>query len=161
MMMADPRNVRPGAGPACGAGPRSGDAYPVASACAVKLPGDPPLLPSVSGPQAAALARGSTLRPPTPRSSRRGVSWDASATSVRRTSVQGRRGRACPSPSTVVFVLTNAGYEDDPPTVVAAIALYVRVDLKAKVLVDSDGVQVLEWHAPPGTSQVSIPNPAA
>jgi hypothetical protein len=60
----------------------------------------------------------------------------------------------------VVFVLTNAGLEDDPPEVVAAIARYVQMDLHAKRLVDSAGVEVFEWHAPPGTTQVGIPNPA-
>jgi hypothetical protein len=61
---------------------------------------------------------------------------------------------------TVVFVLTDAGLEDDPPATVAAIADYVRSTLHAKVLVDLNGVTVLEWHPPRGTTQVSIPNPA-
>ena len=60
---------------------------------------------------------------------------------------------------TIVFVLTTAGNEDDPPATVAAIIDYVRDTLKAKVLVDSDGIHVFEWHAPPGATQVGIPSP--
>lgn len=126
----------------------------------VKLPEVFPYFLRISGPEAAALARGLADTP-------------ANAEVIASWGVMGRFSeRSCDEPlyqgveaepvrsSTVVFVLTNAGLEDDPPAVVAAIARYVRVDLKAKVLVDSDGVEVFEWHAPPGTSQVSIPNPA-
>jgi uncharacterized membrane protein len=59
---------------------------------------------------------------------------------------------------TVVFVLTNAGLEYDTPQTVAAIAQFVEYHLSARVLVDSDGVTVLEWHAPASTTQVPIPS---
>ena len=88
-----------------------------------------------------------------------GVMGRFSERSLGRAPLRGRGGRARQGASTVVFVLTNAGLENDPPEVVAAISRYVRDDLKAKVLVDSDGVEVFEWHAPPGTVPGPDPEP--
>jgi uncharacterized membrane protein len=61
----------------------------------------------------------------------------------------------------VVFVLTNAGLEDDPPQTVAAIAKYARVTLGASVLVNSNGVTALLWHPPRGTAGIPIPSPSS
>jgi Predicted membrane protein (DUF2079) len=60
---------------------------------------------------------------------------------------------------TVIFVLTTAGLEDDPPATVTAITTYVRTGLRATTIADSDGVAIFEWHPPGGTTQVSIPSP--
>ena len=124
-----------------------------------KLPEVFPYFLQVSGPEAAALARGLAA---TPSDAEVIASWGVMGRFSERSWDEPLYGGVEAEPiftSTVVFVLTNAGLEDDPPEVVAAISRYVRDDLKAKVLVDSDGIDVFEWHAPPGTSQVSIPNP--
>ena len=34
---------------------------------------------------------------------------------------------------------------------------YIRDVLHAQVLVDADGIAALEWHAPRGTTEVTIP----
>lgn len=60
---------------------------------------------------------------------------------------------------TVVFVLTTAGLEDDPPATVAAITEYVRTELRATTIAESHGVGIFEWHPPRGTTQVGIPSP--
>jgi uncharacterized membrane protein len=60
---------------------------------------------------------------------------------------------------TVVFVLTNAGNEDDTPATVAAIDYYLTDKLKAQVIADAYGVEAFEWHDPRGTTQVYLPAP--
>jgi hypothetical protein len=124
-----------------------------------KLPEVFPYFLQVSGPEAAALARGLAA---TPSNAEVIASWGVMGRFSERSwdepLYQGVEAEPVLT-STVVFVLTDAGLENDPPEVVAAIARYVRDSLKATVLVDSDGVQVFEWHAPAGTTQVSIPNP--
>ncbi len=115
----------------------------------------------ITGPEAAALAQGLAATPPNAEViASWGVMGRFSGRSYDEPLYQGIEAEPVEA-STVVFVLTNAGLENDPPVVVAAIAKYVRVDLKATVLADSDGVEVLEWHAPPGTTEVAIPNPLA
>lgn len=126
-----------------------------------KLPEVFPYFLQVNGPQAAALARGLADTPPDAEViASWGVMGRFSERSWDEPLYQGVEAEPVLS-STVVFVLTNAGLENDPPTVVAAVEGYVRDDLKARVLVDSDGVEVFEWHAPHGTTQVAIPNPLA
>jgi hypothetical protein len=126
----------------------------------VKVPETFDYFLNISAPQAAALNRGLDATP-------------ANAEVISSWGVMGRfSGRQWDYPlyqgveadpvraSVVVFVLTTAGNEDDPPATVAAIASYVRTDLKAKVLVDSNGVTVLEWHPHKKLTQVGIPNPS-
>lgn len=126
---------------------------------AVKIPEQFDYFLRISSPQAAALDRGLAL---TPGDAEVIASWG----------VMGRfSGRQWDYPlysgveadpvraRNVVFVLTDAGLENDSPRAVAAIGAFVRDKLNAKVLVDSAGVTVLEWHAPAGTTQVPIPNP--
>jgi hypothetical protein len=126
----------------------------------IKIPQQFDYFLSVSAPQAAALNRGLAETP-------------AQAEVIATWGVMGRfSDRQWDYPlyagveadpvkaQTVVFVLTEAGLEDDPPATVAAIATYAETSLHAKVLVDASGVTVLEWHAPHGATQVSIPNPS-
>ncbi len=127
----------------------------------IKLPEVFPYFLQVNGPEAAALARGLAA---TPANAEVIASWGVmgrfSERSYDEPLYTGVEAEPVSAPI-VVFVLTNAGLENDPPVAVAAIERYVSVDLHAKVLVDAAGVEVFEWHAPPGTTQVGIPNPAA
>ncbi len=126
-----------------------------------KLPEVFPYFLQVNGPEAAALARGLSDTPP---GAEVIASWGVMGRFSERSWDEPLYKGVEAEPvftSTVVFVLTDAGLENDPPAVVAAVELYVRDDLKARVLVDADGVEIFEWHPPPGTTQVSIPNPEA
>jgi uncharacterized membrane protein len=126
-----------------------------------KLPEVFPYFLQVNAPQAAALARGLSDTPP---GAEVIASWGVMGRFSERSWDEPLYEGVEAEPvftSTVVFVLTNAGLENDPPVVVAAVGRYVRDDLKARVLVDSDGVEIFEWHPPPGATQVSIPNPEA
>lgn len=123
-----------------------------------KGPEIPPYWFQVSAPQAAALARGLDA---TPSDAEVISSWGVMGRFSNRQWIYplyvGVEAEAVRVP-TVVFVLTTAGNEDDPPATVAAITDYVRNTLRAKVVVDTAGIDVFEWHAPPGTTQVSIPS---
>jgi hypothetical protein len=125
----------------------------------VKGPEIPPYWFKVSASQAAALARGLDATPPNAEVI---SSWGVMGRFSNRQWIDplyvGVEAEAVHA-STIVFVLTTAGIEDDPPATVAAITRYVRDTLKAKVLVDSDGINVFEWHPPKGASQVGIPSP--
>jgi hypothetical protein len=126
-----------------------------------KLPGVFPYFLRVSGPQAAALREGLANTPPNAEVI---SSWGVMGRFSERQWVyplyQGVEAEAVREP-TIVFVLTNAGDEDDPPATVAAITRYVQVDLKARVIVETDGVAVFLWHPPHGISQVGIPSPSS
>jgi hypothetical protein len=126
----------------------------------IKIPQQFDYFLSISAPQAAALNRGLSE---TPAQAEVIATWGVMGRFSNRqwdyplyAGVEADPVRA----DTVVFVLTEAGLEDDPAATVAAIATYVKTGLHAKVLVDSSGVTVLEWHPPRGTTQVSIPNPS-
>jgi hypothetical protein len=124
----------------------------------IKGPEIPPYWFQVSAPQAAALGRGLDATPPNAEVI---SSWGVMGRFSNRqwiyplyVGVEAEAVRV----STVVFVLTDAGNEDDPPATVAAIIEYVKDTLKARIIVDSDGINVFEWHPPKGTTQVSIPS---
>ena len=124
----------------------------------IKGPEIPPYWFQVSAPQAVALGRGLDATPPNAEVI---SSWGVMGRFSNRqwiyplyVGVEAEAVRV----STIVFVLTDAGNEDDPPATVAAIIEYVKDTLKARVVVDSDGINVFEWHAPRGTTQVSIPS---
>jgi hypothetical protein len=58
---------------------------------------------------------------------------------------------------TVVFVLAPQ-YEPTTSAVRSERAItYIQDVLHARTLVDADGIAALEWHAPPGTTEVTIP----
>jgi uncharacterized membrane protein len=124
----------------------------------IKGPEIPPYWFQVSAPQAAALARGLDATPPNAEVI---SSWGVMGRFSNRqwiyplyVGVEAEAVRV----STIIFVLTDAGNEDDPPATVAAIIEYVKDTLKARVIVDSDGINVFEWHPPKGATQVSIPS---
>ena len=123
-----------------------------------KLPGVFPYFLRVSGPQAGALREGLAH---TPSDAEVISSWGVMGRFSERQWVyplyQGVEADPIREP-TVVFVLTNAGDEDDTPATVAAIARYVETDLKARAIVKSHGVAIFISHPPPGIHQVPIPN---
>jgi hypothetical protein len=125
-----------------------------------KLPQVFPYFLNISGSQAAALRKGLAG---TPSDAEVISSWGVMGRFSERQWVyplyQGVEADPIREP-TVVFVLTDAGNENDSPATVAAITRYVRVDLKARVIADSDGVAVFMWHPPRGTTQVAIPSPS-
>ena len=126
----------------------------------IKIPQQFDYFLSISAPEAAALNRGLSE---TPSQAEVIATWGVMGRFSNRqwdyplyAGVEADPVRA----ETVVFVLTEAGLEDDPPSTVSAIAAYAENRLHAKVLVHSSGVTVLEWHPPKGTIQVPIPNPS-
>jgi hypothetical protein len=57
---------------------------------------------------------------------------------------------------TVVFVFATGSLTLTTPTRLQRAITYVRDDLHAQVLGDSDGVIAFLWHPPPGTTQVTL-----
>jgi len=54
---------------------------------------------------------------------------------------------------TVVFVSPPPATKHDPPPTVAATSTTVQNTLKARVVVDSDGIHVFEWLPPRRTTR--------